>query len=238
MASTITLAILVIFVFVALYLLYTVYSYFTYTYLISTPTSIQTVDNKRYKVSYNQVPSGSSTRYTISMWLFVTSLSTVDRNVIILNRDNKFVLYLNGRTLKITANTNSTKVNVKDDGSVEVSDNTNVMTITDNFLFQKWAHIVVSVDGNVIDVYLDGKLAKSKQMVLPAPAMTDDVYLGNAYMYAEVTRLSMDGAPSSPQDVYRLYGNSSGVTKTKGANYNINMDLAKNGVVQKTVTIY
>jgi hypothetical protein len=35
------------------------------------------------------------------------------------------------------------------------------LTVTDNFPIQTWVHVIVSVDSNYIDVYVNGKLTKS-----------------------------------------------------------------------------
>lgn len=240
MPSTLTLIILVVLVFLAIFILYTIYNFFTKTYLISSPQSIRTETNgKRLKISYSQLQNPSSTRYTLSTWVFIESLPVVDRNLVILNRDNKFVLYLKGRELYLTGDSSSANVEVKPDGTVQIKEAfTNIMKITDNFLFQKWVSIIISVDGNVIDAYLDGKFTKSKQMVLPAPNATDDIYMGNNYIHGQTTRTSIDNTPYNPQDVNSILQTGSGISKSSSSTYNINMDLEKNGVIQKTLKIF
>ncbi len=242
MASTLTLIILVVLVFLAIFLLYTIYNFFTKTYLISSPQSLRPdASGKRLKISYTQMQNPSSTRYTVSTWIFIESMPVVDRNLVLLNRDNKFVLYLRGRDLYLTGDMSTNNVNVQSDGTVIVNSNfekTNSMRITDNFLFQKWVSIIISVDGNVIDAYLDGRFTKSKQMVLPPPNATDDIYMGNNYVYGQTTRTSVDSTPYNPQDVNNIVQSGSGVPRSSSSNYNINMDLEKNGVVQKTIKLF
>lgn len=238
MASTLTLIILVALVFLAIFLLYVIYSFFTKTYLISSPQSIKTENGKRLKISYTQLQNPSSTRYTVSTWIFIESLPVVDRNLVLFNRENKFVLYLNGRNLYLTGDMSPQNVSVQSDGVVVINPNfKNIMAITDNFLFQKWVSIIISVDGNVIDVYLDGHFTKSKQMVLPPPNAVDDIYMGNNYLYGQTTRTYVDSTPYNPQDVNSMVQSGSGVPKSSSSTYNVNMDLEKNGVVQKTFKI-
>jgi hypothetical protein len=64
-----------------------------------------------------------------------------------------FSLYLDKTSPKL-------KYSIATSGS---SSNT-VVTITDNFPIQRWCYVAISVDGTVVDAYLDGKLVLSKQL--------------------------------------------------------------------------
>ena len=101
--------------------------------------------------------------------------------------------------------------------------------VTPNFPLQKWTLIIVSFDNKVMDLYLDGKLVKSKTMdILPSPQTTNaimnfgqgdiDIYNYIRYSY-----------PMDPQTAWSIYqaGTPSGVSMD---NYGLNMNIKKDNV--------
>jgi hypothetical protein len=52
--------------------------------------------------------------------------------------------------------------------------------VTDNFPVQSWVHVIVSVENQYIDVYVNGKLAKSIQAKsIETPSATTEIVYGN-----------------------------------------------------------
>jgi hypothetical protein len=101
--------------------------------------------------------------------------------------------------------------------------------VTPNFPLQKWTLIIVSFDNKVMDLYLDGKLVKSKTMdVLPSPQTTKatmnfgtgdiDIYNYARYSY-----------PMDPQTAWSIYqaGTPSGASMDS---YGLNLNIKKDNV--------
>ena len=101
--------------------------------------------------------------------------------------------------------------------------------VTPNFPLQKWTLIIVSFDNKVMDLYLDGKLVKSKTMdVLPSPQTTNatmnfgtgdiDIFNYTRYSY-----------PMDPQTAWSIYqaGTPSGASLD---NYGLNLNIKKDNV--------
>lgn len=90
----------------------------------------------------------TSTKYAYGLWIYVNSWQMGTPKTLY-SRDNNIKLYLdaNSPTLKC---------------DIYMSNDTyKTIEITDNFPVQKWVHIIVSVDNQYADCYLDGKLVKS-----------------------------------------------------------------------------
>jgi len=101
--------------------------------------------------------------------------------------------------------------------------------VTPNFPLQKWTLIIVSFDNKVMDLYLDGKLVKSKTMdILPSPQTTSatmnfgtgdiDIYNYVRYSY-----------PMDPQTAWSIYqaGTPSGASMDS---YGLNLNIKKDNV--------
>ena len=113
--------------------------------------------------------------------------------------------------------------------------------ITDNFTLQRWVYLVISVDNQFVDLYLDGKLVKSVKMMNAPFQDTDNVvstqisssvakgkravnfgYLQGVY----IAYFQRWETPLDPQSVWNYYmrGNGQGSKLTK---YNVNLDFIK-----------
>jgi hypothetical protein len=115
------------------------------------------------------------------------------------------------------------------------------ITITSNFPIQKWTYIVVNVDGNFVDLYLDGKLVKSiKLLCTPtSPAKSDNIELGTGFdaLVADFKRWS---TPLTPQDVWTNYmsGNGGNSLKKALSAYGMNVALIKDDVEQTKFALF
>jgi hypothetical protein len=100
--------------------------------------------------------------------------------------------------------------------------------ITNNFPIQAWAYVIVSVNGDLVDIYLNGKLITSQQLpfipVVSANGITmgdgnnPDIYLAmfNRYPYV------MD-----PQTAWNNYLQANGMSNVL-PNYNVVLSILQN----------
>jgi hypothetical protein len=110
-----------------------------------------------------------------------------------------------------------------------------------NVPIQKWVNLTISVYGRSLDVYIDGKLAKT--CLLPGVAninTNSDVYITPLGGFSGWTsRFQYFPNPLNPQEAYNIY------TKGYGGNlfnnflqgYQVTISLLQNGTPQSSVTI-
>ena len=115
--------------------------------------------NQQPNIPHTQLSNSNSPYVTYSIWVFVNSWDTT-REKLIFRRDNDVSLYLDSDEAKLVAFVGEDLSSVQDGDYKNFSSDTTTMnkiTITNNFPVQKWVCILVSVDNNIVDIYLDGK---------------------------------------------------------------------------------
>jgi hypothetical protein len=186
-------------------LIYVLYRYFT-----STATTLQsslTDLNNQVNVIKN-IGSPTNTQYAYGVWVYVNSWENKTPKVFMSQTDVLNVYLLQDKP--------SLCVDVK------MSDTSTVSTIiTQNFPLQKWVYIIVSLDNQFLDVYLDGKLVKSVRLsnaagsIFPAvPGKSPQVWLGNSNvsnkLFNGVSAMTLSSTGSSlntftPFNAYATY---------------------------------
>jgi len=217
--------------------------YYLYVFLLGSPDGIQIIPISKmpqkpaYDINMNSNPG--SYRYSYAIWIRVNNL----------DRNTDTTLYGNSRT---NTSNNIMYLTDKFDGKPYISfsldlygdtslyvrynkgerpttGNDNLSTpylVTPNYPLQKWSLIIVSFDNKIMDLYLDGKLVKSKTMdKLPGPQTTSatmnfgtgdiDVYNYIRYSY-----------PMDPQTAWSIY--QSGTPPSANADsYGLNLKINK-----------
>ena len=158
-----------------------------------------------------------STRYYIGTWLYVnaTSASTVDIFKINQGTDDFLTLQLtNSAVLKYIAKTDS---------------GTATHVIMDNFPLQKWVYVVISVDNNIIDLYIDGKLIRSHKVNgISQINESSDIVFGR--LDAFIAKMEREPKPMDPSYAWSKYmeGNGGNYFSRMLANYGGTLTLTKN----------
>ena len=114
------------------------------------------------------------------------------------------------------------------------------MTITDNFPLQKWVCILLSVDNQFVDGYIDGKLVKSQRFYITEgghmpkqpPSGDTPILLGNTRggfdaQIADFRRWTQPVDPASAWELY-LNGNGQQSTMSKLSTYGVDVSVLKN----------
>lgn len=237
---------LAIFIYLLLLALYLVYKYFNIAVLFDGVKEINTpVDSagamNRNKVSYTAIDNPTSIRYFYGLWAFIDSNTPPDRFNILFNKSDEFILSLYGRQLYLHSKNGDKPGTVNANGTYTPANNCtdSSFNITDNFPFQKWAHIVICVDGNTIDTYLDGKLVNSKKMTMKMPGV-NDIQIGNIYTKGKLTRFRRDNTVITPQGVWNEYIRGNGQTGLTGKVMPYGVDLAfiRNGNKQQKLHLF
>jgi len=170
-------------------------------------------------IANDSIVNPPSTSFTYGMWVYVNNWSPGIKEIIkAANSDNsvKFRIYLDS---------NSPTLNV-DIYTTDPTSSTKTVLITNNFPIQRWVYIVVSVEGSVVDCYLDGKLVKSQQLTyLPNMGTTYTIQYGRFDAY--LTKFYRNASPSDPQTVWSNYMAGNGFSANYGPGYGFSFVLTK-----------
>ena len=249
-----TFIILGVILVIVLYLLYTV---------LMKPTSV--ISSKSYlqsippPVDLSTLTNATSMNYYYSLWIYVNNLNTLPssaNNKIV----NKLPDVLKNKTIAnnifYVADSSNTNVFL----SLDVGTNTALTTsllltqpalnpptqliefqVTPSFPLQRWELVIISVNQNYLDLYLDGKLAKSVNLMvnpnIPSVNINNpaSIYFGNGDVYiAGFKRISNS---MDPQTAWNMYLSGSG-QDTYTNNYGLSMTLSHNNMPQSTLTLF
>ena len=200
-------------------------------------------------IAYDTLPNPGASRYSYGVWIYVNSWS---------NTTSKYIF---SRTSAVTAgSTSSDDISLYLDANspklyfnIKMSDSSvTTIPITNNFPIQKWTHVIVSVDNNIIDFYIDGKLLLSKQINgIPVVSTADISFGGSSISTASATTAPANSSapdiflakvyrwvyPMDPQSAWNEYLSGNGQSLLI-PNYNVQLELLKDNVVNKKYSLF
>jgi hypothetical protein len=188
---------------------------------------ISTVDLNKSNPSIlaNTLPSPQASRYSYGLWIYVNTWSTTNEKKII-SRGDDFVLSLDktSPTLKCKF-----KLNGKP-SSKEI-------VITNNFPIQKWTYVIVSVDNQIVDCYLDGKLVLSTKLANLPVTSSADISIGDKtttdIFLSMINRWTY---PMDPQTAWNNYLRGNGYTKS--SSYNLKLSVLQDDIEQAKFAVF
>lgn len=117
------------------------------------------------KLSMSKLVTPNSSRYYLMTWIFVENKASQPDTMIKIQESSDS----SNVKLSIVLDTSSTlKYTIKD------ASTTTEHTIMDNFPLQKWVCVVLSIDGDVVDIYIDGKMTRSERLAVKPDAPNKD----------------------------------------------------------------
>lgn len=169
-----------IFILITLFILTLVVIYYIYIWFFASGKSLtkSVVDLSTPSDPITLPDNMSNNRYAYGLWFFVNNVNE-DANVLFY-RQNSICLYIKPYTPQLYCIINTGA------GTTET-------LITDNVQLQKWVNLIISVDGQFVDYYLNGKLIKSEKKLTQRDNSSDakTIYLGNSgYKVADSTTTS------------------------------------------------
>lgn len=166
------------------------------------------------------MPSAST--YSYSMWLYVYGpKEQLDVNKYIISRN---------------ASASAKNIGLKLDPTkpslileYAVSGAKKEVIVSDDFPLQTWVHIIASVQGQYIDVYINGKLVKSIRDNVDTPNASSDLAYGQFPAYlAKLERTTKATDPQTAWDEYTK-GNGDNPLKKYMANLGLDIVFSKDG---------
>ena len=112
------------------------------------------------------------------------------------------------------------------------------VVVTDNLPLQTWVHLIVSVDGSFIDVYVNGKLVKSIKDTIDAPSDIATLDYGQLSCY--LAKLTRTTEATDPQTAWNLdaAGNGENPLAKYLASFGLSVTLQKNNQDYSKVTLF
>ena len=173
--------------------------------------------------AYSSASRPNSSRYFLSWWIYV-----VQQNAQTTIFDVKPAS--GSSNVNVTFKNNGTMVYKILDGA----STTHEHVLATNFPYQKWVYCVLSVDNNVVDVYIDGKMVRSQRLnYKPAhPDKDDSIFFNktntdNEFHLAKMERVPQPMDPTLACNKY-MEGNGgsyfSRILSNYGASFTITKD--------------
>jgi len=197
--------------------------------LISFYRSSETVLTETANLSQTIPPieitnSSGSSSYAYGIWIFVSNWDS-NKPKTIFKRANNLTVSLDNTSPKLRATFTMTDDSEKD------------VIITDNMPLQKWVYITISVDGQYVDGYIDGKLVKSSRVIsdefIPKmPTSAAKMQLGGDGFDASIARFKHWAHAVDPQTVWNSYlqGNGQGSWTSTISDYGVDLSILRNNV--------
>ena len=186
--------VLTIFIFVLIIvLIYMVYKLMT----TSTTTVSDLSDASKFVVvdtSKTESNSTGNNNYGYSAWLYIDAwrtngTSTINKNILTRTTTSNMPLF----QLHLDNTQNNLMLIMSNSTGAPINDKS--PCVIRNVSLQKWFNITMSVYGNTLDLYLDGKLVRTCVMpAMPASLSSgDQLYVGGGYTLTNNTITATDG---------------------------------------------
>jgi hypothetical protein len=205
---------------VIIFLLYLLISFYRSSETVLTETANLSQTIPQIEITNS---SGSSS-YAYGIWIFVSNWDS-NKPKTIFKRANNLTVSLDNTSPKLRATFTMTDDSEKD------------VIITDNMPLQKWVYITISVDGQYVDGYIDGKLVKSSRVIsdelIPkVPTSAAKMQLGGDGFDASIARFKHWAHAVDPQTVWNSYlqGNGQGSWTSTISDYGVDLSILRNNV--------
>lgn len=172
--------------------------------------------NSPADIASSKLASSGAVNFTYTIWVFVNSINKPS-NMTIFERVNDTHLYLE----------NSGKLIAKIGTSAEE------IHITNNFPLQKWVCVTISVNSNIVDAYIDGKMVKSVKLQSSYINTSDQNITFGREVDIYISNFERVPSPTDPKSAYDKYLAGSGgasLISTLLGNLNVNLSVLQNNV--------
>ena len=201
--------------------------YYNPDFLIREPKPL--MSSSRAEIPVGNIDMPGAVRYYYESWIYINGNAPIHSANVLFNRGSDLVVVLMGSTLNIYVNVNSAGGSgVNSEGVLDLSGGLKPIASIPDFPFQKWAQLVIYVDGLSMDIYLDGKFVKNAKNATTINVTVDKpIQYGNKYTDGKITRFRRPAESVNPQKVWNSYMLGSG-ENTSVSDYHLNAQVTKN----------
>jgi len=203
--------------------------YYLYVnYIGTTSPMTKSADLNTAQPNITSINNPTNLNYAYGIWVYVNSWNN-NSDKMIFGRANNIKLYLDKNTPTLNC-------------SVKTNQGDELVMITDNFPLQKWVYVIVSVDGRIVDCYINGKLIKSQKLIndtiQPSDATKSPIVFGTFdALIANFTRFITPMDPQSAWNYYNLGNGVSGSSFSMGS-YGANLSLIKDSIQFSNIKLF
>jgi hypothetical protein len=196
----------------------------------SSSTTLYNLNNTNTAIVNSDLTNPTSYAFSYESWIYVNTWNnTIDKVFYYASpgADTSVKNTLIKLKLDKTTPTLTCKINAAGTDSANPP-----IIVTNNFPIQKWVYVVISVDSQIVDCYLDGKLIKSTKLpFLPNTSLNYDINFGTCDSY--ITGFKRNANAVNPQTVWSNYMSGNGYS---GNSYGMNVAITKDDVVMSEVS--
>ena len=200
--------------------------YILYRYFSTSSSTLKTKADLNKVQPPIPITNATSVRYAYGVWVYVNSFTGGKYKPIF--------------QLPTSAPTISDATNVMTGNNIQLYLDKNItkqIQITPNFPLQTWVYVVISVDNNYADFYLNGKLIKSIQLAgrqTQITAATPQIFIGDtSAVDIQIAGFYRWSKPLNPQEVWSNYlaGNGNPMSSMVSS-FGMNVALVKDNIEQ------
>jgi len=130
-------------------------------------------------ITIDKIVEPTSAVYSFETWVYISKYDGI--GTFLFSREAKTPSSgtLTNKNIGVEVTGTSPTLKVKYMGT-ETATPQKTIVVSDNFPVQSWVHVIVSLENQYIDVYVNGKLAKSiKAESIETPSATSEIVYGN-----------------------------------------------------------
>ena len=209
--------------------------YYLYVYIFKTNKLASKLDlaTQQAAITSTDIAVPETKRYAYELWIFVYKPDAVSGGLSTPYIFSRVGTTTNSKNIGLKLDLQSATLSVDYDKGSSLS-----QIVTTDFPYQAWTHVIVSVDNNYIDTYINGKLASSIKDSVKAPKATSSIefgqlnaYIAGFYRYTE---------PIDPQTAWSKYSAGTGsnpFSKYLG-NYGLDLSLKQDNKEYSKLSIF
>lgn len=219
--------------------------YFLYVYFIkgstTTISSQLNLNNSNPPIMGSSITNFTNLNTAYGVWIYVNSWNSILQKPIynIQNSTTTTGNYpnkLNNLSLRLDTLTPTLYCDILD-----TNDNINTIQITNVFPIQKWVYVIISIDGSIVDIYIDGKLVISQQIKNTIKFSDNNQITFGSGLDIILANFQKYNGPMDPSTAIANYnagnGSSSFSLMSLFNTYQVQLSVLKNNVQQAQITI-
>ena len=183
-------------------------------------------------IPYSSITNPLSTRFAYSVWIYVNTwktLSTTKTNVFY--RNNEVGISFDETRPILYCNFNNNDGGLHEIKTPPIPEKTTTtIIVSNNFPIQTWTNVILNIDNNYLDVYINGQLVRSNVLSTQytQPEVPNDIKIGDSNgsdIY--LANLKRWGGSINPQTAYYDYLSGLQQLPAESSTYNFKLSLLK-----------
>ena len=212
--------------------------YYVYTKFLTASTSLIAsqinLNNTNATLPFSNFKSGYSSQYSYGVWVYVNSWNTNNVKTIF---SRNGALGIGGNTYTdFTLQLDNITPNLYCYLGLQGAATPQKILVTPNFPIQSWTYVVISVDNQIVDAYINGKFVLSSKMPNMPVVSTSDIAMGDSGLPdIFLMGLTRWDYPMDPQTVWTTYLKGNGQSSS---NFNMKVTTYQNNVEQSQFSLF